>query len=322
MYKNFLKIKMFVLISFFVIIISTINILGGYLFLPGNLESEKIVIVQPNLSVSEISQKLKDENIIKYSKLFELLARVYSYYKPLKSGEYKFTKNTTPYQVIRTLAKGKSIIHRLFIPEGYTVQQIIDTIRAETRLNGKINSNIPEGYLMPSTYFYTYQDQREQIIDDMRKKMSLALDKVMPKLSPDSPVKTRLEVLTLASIIEKEAGNNAEKPIVASVFLNRLRKNMKLQADPTTSYAITEGKRPLGRSLTRKDLKTPSPYNTYYAKGLPPGPISCPGKASLRAVVAPAKTDYLYFVVNGKGGHNFSRTLKEHNAYVRAYRNR
>ncbi len=132
--------------------------------------------------------------------------------------------------------------------------------------------------------------------------MSFNLDETMAKLSPDSPLKTRLEVLTLASIIEKEAGSNLEKPMIAAVFLNRLRKNMKLQADPTTIYALTEGKVKLGRSLTRKDLLQELPYNTYYIKGLPPGPICCPSKGSLEAVANPAKINSLYFVVDGKGG--------------------
>ena len=152
--------------------------------------------------------------------------------------------------------------------------------------------------------------------------MSNALDEVMLKLSKDSPLKTRKDVLILASIVEKEAGNDQERAKIAGVFINRLKKGMKLQADPTTVYAITEGKEPLGRSLKRKDIRIKSPYNTYHVYGLPIGPISCPGRASLEAVVSPAKTDALYFVVDGRGGHNFSKTLKEHNRHVRQFRNR
>ncbi len=150
--------------------------------------------------------------------------------------------------------------------------------------------------------------------------MSANLDKVMQNLAPDSPLKTRLEVLTLASIIEKEAGSNAEKPIIAAVFINRLKKNMKLQADSTTIYALTEGKFKLARALTKKDLLQELPYNTYYIKGLPPGPISCPSLKSLEAVVKSAKTDALFFVVDGKGGHNFSNNLNDHNRFVETYR--
>ena len=309
---KFLKIKLFVLISISVVVICLANILGGYLFLPGNLGEEKIVIIKPGLSIHKIIVLLEKEGIVKNAKLFEAISQLYSYHAPLKSGEYKFTKNIAPYQVLRKLVIGRSVIHRLFVPEGYMVSQIVEMIDSEERLVGQINGNIPEGYLMPSTYFYTYEDQREKLIDQMRKNMSNALDEVMLKLPKDSPLETRKDVLILASIVEKEAGNDKERPKVAAVFINRLKKGMKLQADPTSAYAITEGKYKLDRSLKRKDLRIKSPYNTYHIYGLPVGAISCPGRASLEAVVAPAKTDALYFVVNGKGGHSFSKTLKEY----------
>lgn len=321
-FTNLLRIKLFSLITISVVVICLANILGGYLFLTGGLDEEKIVIIKPRLSIHKISVLLEKENVIKNAKLFEVISRVYSYFEPLKSGEYKFTKNITPYQVLRVLIKGKSIVHRMFIPEGYTVKQIVDMVNSESRLIGRINGNIPEGYLMPSTYFYSYEDQRENLIDGMRKNMSKALDEVMPKLSKSSPLKTRKDVLILASIVEKEAGNDRERAKIAGVFINRLRKGMKLQADPTTAYAITKGKRLLARSLQRKDMRIKSPYNTYHVYGLPKGPISCPSRASLEAVVSPEKTDALYFVVDGTGGHSFSKTLKEHNFHVRKFKNR
>lgn len=321
-FTNLLKIKLFSLITIAVVVICLANVLGGYLFLTGGLDEEKIVIIKPKLSIHKISVLLENENIIKNAKLFEVISRVYSYFEPLKSGEYKFTKNITPYQVLKVLIKGKSIVHRMFIPEGYTVQQIVDMVNSEVRLTGRINGNIPEGYLMPSTYFYSYEDQRENLIDEMRKNMSKALDEVMLKLSKSSPLKTRKDVLILASIVEKEAGNEQERAKIAGVFINRLRKGMKLQADPTTVYAITKGKVMLNRSLKRKDMSIKSPYNTYHVHGLPKGPISCPGRASLEAVVSPEKTDALYFVVDGTGGHSFSKTLKEHNYHVEKYKNR
>jgi UPF0755 protein len=173
---------------------------------------------------------------------------------------------------------------------------------------------------MPSTYFYSYGDQKERLIEQMRKAMTLALDEVTAKLSADSPLKSRLDVLILASIVEKETGLDSERTTIAGVFINRLKKGMKLQADPTSIYAITEGKFKLARPLTKKDLAIISPYNTYYTSGLPPGPIACPGVKSLNAVVTPAKTNALYFVVNGKGGHNFSSNLMDHNENVLKYR--
>lgn len=320
--KKLLKAKLFLFISIAVLIITISNIVVGYLFLSGPLESEKAVIIKKDLSIHKISKLLEEEGIIKNRLLFEIASKFYSYYEPIKSGEYKFTSYVSPYQVIRKLSVGKSVIHRLFIPEGYTVNQIIDKINSEKRLFGNIIGNIPEGYLMPSTYFYSYGDRREEIVDIMRNQMSSALDSVMKKLPPESPLKTRRDVLILASIVEKEAGHDAERGKVAAVFINRLKRGMKLQADPTTIYAITLGKYKLKRHLTTKDLKTPSEYNTYHSYGLPPGPISCPGLASLESVVSPDKTNALYFVADGKGGHNFSSTLKQHNNYVRAFRAR
>lgn len=321
-FAKFLRIKLFFLISIAVLIITVANILVGYLFLPGDLSEEKIIVIKPNLSIHKISLVLKEEGVISNRQLFEVISQIYSYHSQLKSGEYSFTPGITPYQVIRKLVIGKSIVHRLFIPEGFMVSEILEKINSEQRLSGKITGNIPEGYLMPSTYFYTYGDQRERIIDEMRKQMSLALDEVMAKLPKESPLKTRMDVLTLASIIEKEAGNDRERPKIAAVFINRLKKGMKLQADPTTIYAITEGKYKLERSLKRSDMQIASPYNTYHAYGLPPGPISCPGRASLEAAVTPAKTNALYFVVDGKGGHNFSKTFREHNRYVQQFKQR
>jgi UPF0755 protein len=321
-FKNLIRIKLAILISIALVIICLANILGGYLFLPGDLDEEKIIRIKPRSSIHKISKLLEKEKVIKNVWLFEVISQICSYYEPLKSGEYKFTKGITPYQVIRKLEIGRSIVHRLFVPEGYMVSEILEMVNSEERLVGQINGNIPEGYLMPSTYFYTYQDQREKVIEDMRKGMSNALDEVMTKLSEDSPLKTRKDVLILASIIEKEAGNDQERPKIAAVFINRLNKGMKLQADPTSAYAITEGKHKLGRRLKRKDLKIESPYNTYHIYGLPVGPISCPGRASLEAAVNPAKTNALYFVVNGKGGHSFSKTLREHNRHVQKFKAR
>lgn len=319
-FKKILKLKLFFVIIAIILIISAMNILGGYLLLPGPSDKEKIVIIKQNLSVAEISKVLQKEGVIKYRLLFEIVGKAYSYYKPLKSGEYKFTTKISPYQILKQLNNGKSVIHRMFILEGSTVSEILELINSEERLFGKIVDNIPEGYLMPSTYFYSYGDQREKIIDTMRNKMSLNLDNIMYELSENSPIKTRNDLLILASIIEKEAGNDSERAQIAGVFVNRLKKGMKLQADPTVIYAITKGEYKLKRSLTKTDLKIESPYNTYHVNGLPVGAISCPGLKSLKAAASPAQTNDLYFVSDGKGGHNFSSSLQQHNIYVNEFR--
>jgi UPF0755 protein len=320
MLKKTLKIKFTFIILSIILFITFLNFSIFYLFVPGSLPKTKTLIIEPKLSIAQIVTKLHSNEIIQYPELFKIIAKLYSLKNPLKSGEYIFTSNISPLQTLKILASGKSVIHKLFIPEGVWVSEVVKKINEENRLIGEIKGIIPEGFLMPSTYFYSYGDQKEQIIDRMRKLMSFNLDQVMLKLSPTSPLKTRLEVLTLASIIEKEAGSNLEKPMIAAVFLNRLQKNMKLQADPTTIYAITEGKLKLGRVLTRKDLLLKLPYNTYYIQGLPPGPICCPSKESLEAVVNPAKINSLYFVANGIGGHNFSDNIIDHNKHVDSYR--
>jgi len=320
--NSFLKIKLIAIISLALTTITIANIIGSYLVLPGRLAEKKIVIIKSGSSIHKISIILEQDGIIQHRILFEFISKLYGFYKPLKSGEYEFTKAISPYQVLSKLASGKSVVHRLTIAEGQTVSEIITKINAEERLLGQINLNIPEGYLMPSTYFYTYGDLREKIIDEMRRGMSKALDSVMLKLKEDSPLKTRKDVLIFASIVEKEAGNEKERPLIAGVFINRLRKGIKLQADPTVIYAVTEGKYKLNRALSRADLQIASKYNTYKIVGLPPGPISCPGVASLEASVLPPKTDALYFVVDGSGGHSFSSTLQEHNMHVQRFRQR
>lgn len=314
-FTKLLKTALYFIIFLILILTTVINIFSNYLYTPGPLNDKTIVLVHPGLSTNEISSLLAESGIIKNPAAFSIISKLYTLFRPLKSGEYDFTYGISPLQVIRKLATGKSIIHRLVIPEGSTVHEIIDKISKEPLLSGTISMPIPEGYLMPSTYFYSYGDKRESIIDKMRLEMSLALDGVMQKLPANSPLKSRKDVLILASIIEKETNNDSERPKIAAVFINRLKKNMKLQACPTVAYALTEGKHRITRPLTKTDLKVNSPYNTYQKLGLPPGAISCPGKKSLEAAVNPAPIDSLYFVVNGNGGHHFSKTFDQHNQY-------
>jgi UPF0755 protein len=313
--------KLFFPISAAIITVTvTIVIMLGYLFLPEKAAESKIIIIKPQLSVHKISLLLADEGIIQNTYLFNIISKIYSRFNSLKSGEYEFTAGMSPYKILLKLASGKSIVHRLVIPEGQTTQEIINRINAEDRLFGSITSNIAEGQLMPSTYFYSYGDQKEKIINKMRLNMSQSLNIVMAKLPANSVLKNKKDILIMASIIEKEAANDQERPIVAAVFLNRLRKNMKLQADPTVIYAITKGDYKLNRLLTRRDLQLDSRYNTYKYKGLPSGPITNPGMASLEAAVLPATTNVLYFVSDGNGAHKFSSTLRAHNVNVRAFR--
>ncbi|MGC0371922.1 MAG: hypothetical protein DGJ47_000623 [Rickettsiaceae bacterium] len=324
-----LKAKLMVFIIITAVVITTANLISGYLFLSSPLKEEKLIVIKKGSSVKQISRLLEQESVIRDRWLFKIIGGLYDIKHPFKSGEYRFTPGITPYQVLITLSHGKSVLRRLYIPEGSTSKQIIEIVNDNERLIGSFEQSVPEGHLMPSTYFYSYGDRKKTMISLMLRKMSENLDKAIEVMSKDSPIKSRKELLILASIIEKEAGNNHEKPIIASVFLNRLRKNMKLQADPTVIYSLTKGQFKLNRKLTRKDLKIPSPYNTYYIDALPIGPICSPSYSSIMAVARPAKTKYLYFVANGKGTHSFATNLRQHNnnvasfkSYLKARRNK
>jgi len=187
-------------------------------------------------------------------------------------------------------------------------------------LEGPLTAIPDEGWLLPETYHYSWGDERVDMVLNMAVAMEDAVRDVWAERPKDFVLKTPLELLTLASIVEKETAIPAERPMIAGVFLNRLRKGMRLQSDPTVVYALTAGSGPLGRALTRDDLKIDSLYNTYAIKGLPPGPIALAGLAALKAVVNPAQTDALYFVADGSGGHVFAKTLKQHNRNVAKWR--
>lgn len=309
------------IIIFLLLSLALIGTIILYLILQGPLDSKKEIVIYKRTSTKVISENLYNNQIIRHPHLFNFIAKIYGISgRHLKSGEYAFTEKITPFQVINILTSGQSIIHKLTVIEGQTIHEVVENLRNQSILNGDIAEDFTEGFLMPATYFYSFGDSRNKILSQMKQQMSDALDKLMPELSQDSPLKTRLDVVTLASIVEKEALLDSEKPIIASVFLNRLKKNMKLQADPTTIYSITMGKSKFTRSITKKDLQNPSPYNTYYAYGLPPAPIACPSIKSIEAVIKPANTDFLYFVVNQSGGHNFAKTLASHNHNVALYK--
>lgn len=324
MYKTFFFIKklvkIIVVISTLIVIllITLVNLVIGYLFTPGELNQEKILVIESDISLKKIINKLSDQKIIKYPNIFFFSTKLLlTRNSNFKSGEYIFYPHSTALQVLIILKEGKSILHKLTVVEGETVFNILNKIKKENLLIGEITSEVTEGSLMPDTYFYSYGENKEQIVKKMHQAMCHLLDSFVKQLPSHLPIKSKIEILTLASIIEKETHLDSERPIIAAVFLNRLKKGMKLQADPTVIYSITKGKFKFNRALSKKDLLTPSPYNTYYSYGLPPSPISCPSFKSLEAVIHPAKTDVLYFVSNGRKGHNFSNTLIGHNRNIR-----
>jgi UPF0755 protein len=261
---------------------------------------------------------LKSAGVIGSRDIFYLAAKLGGSGRRLKAGEYEFRSHAPMGQVLNDIAEGKVVKRFVVAPEGWTSAMVTDAVRAEPVLTGDIEIP-PEGAILPDGY----QIQRGEDRADVIAKMMAARDALLAQLwatrAPDVPLKTPEEAVTLASIVEKETGIPAERPRIAALFENRLRQGIKLESDPTIIYGITKG-RPLGHGITMKELVTATPYNTYRITGLPPTPISNPGRAALAAVLNPPKSDELYFVANGTGGHVFASTFTEHQANVAKWR--
>jgi UPF0755 protein len=288
---------------------------------PGPSTAETIVIVPKGAGLSRIADLLQDAGVIVEDWLFTLVVKALGEDQALKAGEYAVPAGSSMRQVMELLVAGLTVVHKVTVAEGLTAWEIVQLLNAAPDLAGPPIETLPaEGILLPETYFFERGDTRQEILERMVAGHRDALARLWPARASGLPIENEAEWIVLASIVEKETGLASERPLVASVFVNRLKRAMRLQSDPTVIYGITEGKGPLGRGLTRKELDTPTPYNTYAIDGLPPGPIANPGLASLEAVLHPADTKYLYFVADGTGGHVFAETLAEHNDNVRKWR--
>jgi peptidoglycan lytic transglycosylase G len=299
--------------------------LGGFLgyqayTIPGPLESAKVVEIDKGLRTPEIAARLEEHGVITDARVFSAAAFLTGARGRLKAGEYEFAAGVSMREVMNMIVSGKSLVYKLNIPEGWTSEMAVARIRDNDILTGEIATIPPEGTIMPDTYVFRRGMTRQKLLDDMQAAEAQLLEEIWQKRSGLMVLKTKEEAIVLASIVEKETGVAAERPQVASVFMNRLKKGMRLQSDPTIVYGLVGGKGKLGRDLTRADIQKPTPYNTYVIDGLPPGPIANPGRAALEAVVNPPDTDYLYFVADGSGGHAFAKTLEEHNANVAKWR--
>lgn len=293
---------------------------GRYYVAPGPLTQSAIVDIPSGTGFKKIANILADSSVISQPELFMGKVFLLQKQRAFKAGEYAFEPGITPEQVVEKLVKGDVIVHSITIPEGLTSAEILHLLATEEALTGDLPARVEEGVLLPETYHYVRGDSRRSVLMRMYNAMSETLRTLWEARRDGLPLSTPDDAAILASIVEKETGLADERPRVAAVFLNRLVTGMKLQSDPTVIYGILQatGKKPT--RLLKKDLKTPTPYNTYVIPALPPSPIANPGKASIAAVLQAPVTDELYFVADGTGGHRFARSLKAHNENVRQWK--
>ena len=286
---------------------------GGW-FASGPLEKDRTFIVSTGDSLGAVAERLEQEGMIGSARSFSLRARLFGGGAPIKAGEFLIPARASASRIL-SIIQSDAVIRRLVtIPEGMPSIMVRERLMAQPHLTGDIP--IPaEGSVLPDSYDFERGESREAVLRRMQAAMSSTLAEAWAKRGPNIAVRTPQEALVLASIVEKETGKSSERRMVAGLYSNRLKKGMLLQADPTIIYPITQGK-PLGRRIRQSEIQAVNGYNTYTMTGLPQGPITNPGKASIEAVLNPAKTDALYMVADGTGGHQFSSTLEQHNAAV------
>lgn len=289
----------------------------------------QVVIIREGLSLKHVAEDLERREIIAGKALFILWARVMGYGRKIKAGEYELSAGMAPAQILDKLTRGLVMTHAVTLPEGLTRVQIADLLSEKGLVDSRAFLSLTEdagivkkyglpgrnleGFLYPDTYQFARGLSPGTLIDVMIRRF---LEVVAPLGDAVEQSGMRLDqVVTLASIVEKETGLAVERPLIASVFLNRLKRGMRLESDPTVIYGLSG----FNGNLTRKDLRRPTPYNTYIIRGLPPGPIANPGIAAISAVLYPARTKYLYFVSKNDGSHHFSKTFAEHNRAVNYY---
>jgi UPF0755 protein len=284
---------------------------------PGPLQEDKIVNIPSRAGKRDIADALQREGVINVNpwlfigSVFALKAS-----SDLKPGEYSFQKNASLRDVIATIVEGKVVQHAVTIPEGLTSEQIVARLSDNDIFSGSVREMPREGTLLPETYKFPRGTTRDQVIQRMQQTQKRVLAEIWERRNPDVPIRSPDQLVTLASIVEKETGKADERSRVAAVFVNRLRQRIKLQSDPTIIYGLVGGKGTLGRPIKRSEIMQPSPYNTYVIEGLPPGPIANPGRASLEAAANPARTRDLFFVADGTGGHAFTETYDQHQKNV------
>ena len=319
----------------FTVLLLLMGIVGGvalalqsWVNAPGPLAAGKAVVIPKGEGVHDIASRLEREGVITDRRLFiagYLIAKATAWGEKarspqLKAGDYQIPEAASIRNVIDILSEGRTITHRVTVPEGLTSHQIVERLKADPNLVGDVTEVPSEGVLLPETFIVQRGAQRQAILDNMRAESRKLMEKLWDQRQKGLPFKTREEALVLASIVEKETGRNDERERVAAVFVNRLRQNMRLQSDPTILYGLSTGKTVWSRAILKSEIAQRTAHNTYQIDGLPPTPICNPGRASIEAVLNPASTKDLYFVADGNGGHIFAETLKDHNANVQKWR--
>jgi UPF0755 protein len=284
-----------------------------------NGATETVVNLPRGTGLNRIAETLEEQGVIGNSLIFRAGVMYFGKASALKAGEYAIPSGASPQRVMEILIEGKAIVYKLTLPEGLTTAMALDLVSKHVSLQGEVTRMPAEGALLPETYIFNRGMSRDALIERMEKDHAAAIDELWEKRVPNLPISTKEEAVILASIVEKETGVANERPRVASVFVNRLRKGMKLQSDPTIIYGLTKGV-PLGRGIRQSELDKATAYNTYVINGLPPTPIANPGREAIAAVLNPAETDDLFFVADGTGGHVFASTLAEHERNVQNWR--
>lgn len=278
------------------------------------IEKDTAFVVPSGSSLTSVAQKLEDEGLVRSSDTFLLWAKILGSNDPIKAGEFLLPAGSSSSDILDTFQHGEVIRRFVTVPEGLPSIMVWERLMAEPLLTGTVP--VPEeGSILPESYDFERGESRAAVLARMQAAMKDTIAELWPKRAADIAVSTPQEAVTLASIVEKETGVARERRMVAGLYSNRVKQGMRLQADPTIIYPITKGK-PLGRRIRQSEIRAVNGYNTYTMAGLPVGPITNPGRASIEAVLNPAKTDALYMVADGTGGHVFASTLAEHNANV------
>ena len=287
---------------------------------PGPLPAAASIDVPKGVGMDRVIREMTEAGVIRHPALFRIWAQILGADRRIKAGEYRFPPRVSQREALGIVIAGRTVLRRLTVPEGLTTRQVLERIGQAPGLSGPVTLKPAEGALMPDTYLFARGESRDAIVRRMLAAMDEALDRAWAGRDPNLPLRWKGEALILASIVEKETGKAGERARIAGVFINRLRKGMKLETDPTVIYGLTGGKAPLGRRLLRKDLKKPHRWNTYVHFGLPPTPIANPGRKAIEAAVHPMEHDDLYFVADGTGGHVFSKTYRQHLKAMRKWR--